>query len=122
KQQQFANIVKSDPAIESIVSFNGGGGRGGGGARNTGRMFAGLKPMSERKATVDEVIARLRKKLAVIPGATLYLQAVQDVRMGARSSNAQYQYTLQDADLNELDEWGPKLLAKLRAMPELRDV
>jgi multidrug efflux pump len=116
KQQQFSNIVMADPAIDTVVAFTGGG------ARNTGRMFAQLKPNGQRKETVDQIIARLRRKLSVIPGATLYLQAVQDVRVGGRASNAQYQYTLQGADLNELNTWGPRLLAALKKLPQLRDV
>jgi multidrug efflux pump len=116
KQQQFTDIVVADPAVQSVVSFAGGG------SRNTGRMFAQLKPLSQRKENVDQVIGRLRRKLASIPGATLFLQAQQDVRVGGRFSNAQYQYTLQDADLKELNEWAPQLLNRFKKMPELRDV
>jgi multidrug efflux pump len=92
---QFADTVGDDSAVENVIAFTGGGG-----TTNTGRMFVSLKPLSERKVSVDQVIARLRRKLSQIPGATLYLQAVQDVRIGGRLTNAQYQYTLQSDDLN----------------------
>ncbi|MFI5110401.1 MAG: multidrug efflux RND transporter permease subunit [Terriglobales bacterium] len=114
KQQQFSDIVLSDPAVETVGAFTGGG------ARNTARFFIQLK--GQRKASADQVINRLRGKLSHIPGATLFLQPVQDVRVGGRMSNAQYQYTLQDADLSELNEWAPRLLQRLQTMPELRDV
>jgi multidrug efflux pump len=116
KQKQFSDIVMHDPAVDSIICFVGGG------AVNTGRMFIGLKPISERSDDVDHVIARLRKKLAVVPGATLYLQAHQDIRIGGRSSNSQYQYTLESENLEELQSWAPKLLAKIKDLPQLRDV
>jgi multidrug efflux pump len=116
KQVQFSAIVMQDPDVDTVVAFTGGG------ARNTGRMFAQLKEIGVRKDHVDQVIARLRKKLSGIAGATLFLQAVQDVRVGGRASNAQYQYTLQGADLNELNTWSPRLLAALKKLPQLRDV
>jgi multidrug efflux pump len=116
KQRQFSEIVLNDPAVDSIISFVGGG------AINTGRMFIALKPLSERKISADQVIGRLRKKLAVVPGATLYLQAQQDIRVGGRSSNSQYQYTLESENLAELQSWAPKMLAKIKALPQLRDV
>jgi multidrug efflux pump len=116
KQRQFSDIVQADPAISAIVSFVGGG------AINTGRMFIGLKPLSERKISADQVIARLRKKLSVVPGATLYLQAQQDIRVGGRSSNSQYQYTLESENLTDLQSWAPKMLEKMKALPQLRDV
>src|SRR5208282_689140 len=81
-----------------------------------------LKPLSQRDVSADQLIARIRKKVAVIPGATLYLQAVQDVQVGGRMANAQYQYTLQGTDLDELNHWAPKLLTKLRSVPTLVDV
>ena len=115
KQQQFTQIVMADPAVDTVVAFTGGG------SSNTGRAFIQLKDLSIRKVSADQVIARLRPKLARIPGATLFLQAVQDVRVGGRSSNAQYQYTLQDADLKELNDWTPRLLQRLQKIPELRD-
>ncbi|MGZ4811255.1 MAG: multidrug efflux RND transporter permease subunit [Terriglobales bacterium] len=114
KQQQFSDIVLSDPEVDTVGAFTGGG------ARNTARFFIQLK--GKRKASADQVIARLRPKLSHIPGAALFLQPVQDVRVGGRMSNAQYQYTLQDADLVELNDWAPRLLQKLRTMNELRDV
>src|SRR5277367_3114529 len=116
KQRQFSDIVQADPAIGAIVSFVGGG------AVNTGRMFIGLKPLSERKISADQVIARLRKKLSVVPGATLFLQAQQDIRVGGRSSNSQYQYTLESENLADLQSWAPKMLEKMKSLPQLRDV
>src|SRR5579864_9125604 len=116
KQQQFTQIVMSDPAVDTVVAFTGGG------SSNTGRGFLQLKDLSVRKVSADQVIARLRPKLAHIPGATLFLQAVQDVRVGGRGSNAQYQYTLEDADLQELNQWAPRLLARMQKISQLRDV
>ena len=121
KMVRYANILKEDPAIETVTLFTGGGG-GRGTTANTGRGFISLKPREERKISADEVITRLRPKLAQVPGATLYLQAVQDVRLGGRSSNAQYQFTLQSDDLELLNAWAPRLLRAMREMPELRDV
>ncbi|MBZ5567755.1 MAG: multidrug efflux RND transporter permease subunit [Acidobacteriia bacterium] len=116
KQQQFSDIVLSDPAVDTVGAFTGGG------ARNTARFFIQLKPLNQRKASADQVIARLRGKLSHIPGANLFLQPVQDVRVGGRMSNAQFQYTLQDANLAELNEWAPRLMQRLKVMKELRDV
>ena len=95
---------------------------GGNGAQNQGRMFVVLKPLAQRKISADEVVARLRPKTSHIPGATLFLQSIQDLQIGGRMSNAQYQYTLSGEDLDELYEWAPKLLAKLRKIPQLKDV
>ncbi|MBZ5695615.1 MAG: multidrug efflux RND transporter permease subunit [Acidobacteriia bacterium] len=117
KQRQFAEIVTSDPAVQSNIAFVGGGN-----AMNQGRMFIMLKPLSVRKMRADEVIQRLRKSLAAVPGATLYLQANQDIRVGGRQSNAQFQYTLESENLEDLRTWSPRLLAALKNMPELRDV
>jgi multidrug efflux pump len=111
---QFVDIVKADPAIENCTAFIGGG--------NTGRLFASLKPNDERTVTADEVVARLRGKTAHIPGASLYLQPVQDLRIGGRGGAAQYQYTLLGDDPAELFEWAPKVFQKLKAIPELADV
>jgi len=108
KLTQFVTILKQDPAIETAVGFTGGG------QTNSGFMFVSLKPLSERKLSVDGVITRLRRKMAVVPGATLFLQAVQDIRVGGRASNAQYQYTLQAPSLEELNEWSPKIAAALQ--------
>jgi multidrug efflux pump len=116
KLTQFVSIVKKDPAVETVVGFTGGG------QTNSGFMFVSLTPMSERKVSADAVIARLRRQMAVIPGATLFLQAVQDIRIGGRASNAQYQYTLQGASLEELNEWSPKIAAALQREPLLADV
>jgi multidrug efflux pump subunit AcrB len=80
-----------------------------------------LQPKSRRKASADQVIAELRPRLAQVPGIQLFLQSVQDVRVGGRASRTQYQYTLQDANLDELNEWAPRLLQALKALPELRD-
>jgi multidrug efflux pump len=114
--KEFADPVSQDPAVENVIAFTGGG------TTNIGRMFVALKPLKERKLSADQVIARLRGKLSHIPGATLFLQAVQDVRVGGRQSNAQYQYTLQSDDLASLLEWTPKVYSKLRTLPGLADV
>src|SRR6201995_1610725 len=117
KLAQFVTILKKDPAVETAVGFTGGG------STNSGFMFVSLLPLSERHDNVDQVIGRLRRSLAVVPGATLFLQAVQDIRVGGRSSNAQYQYTLQGASLEELNEWAPKIAAALqRETATLADV
>jgi multidrug efflux pump len=121
KMLQLTQIVLKDPAIDTVGSFAGGGGPGGGGS-NTGRMFIMLKPMNERKLSADQVIARLRPKLTSIPGATLFLQAQQELQIGGRGGNSQFQYTLQSEDLNDLNTWAPRILAKLRTLPDLRDV
>jgi multidrug efflux pump len=117
KLNAFMRIVRTDPAVENVVSFTGGG-RGG----NTASMFVTLKPLSERKASAQEIIARLRPKTAHIPGAQLFLSAVQDVRVGGRQSNAEYQYTLQGDDVDELMSWSPKLEQAMRKIKDLRDV
>jgi hydrophobic/amphiphilic exporter-1 (mainly G- bacteria), HAE1 family len=117
-RQELANrVVLAHPAVAHMVSFTGGFS-----SINNGFMFIELKPRSARRQSADQVIAELRPKLAQVPGITLYLQSVQDVRMGGRPSRTQYQYTLQDANLEELNEWAPRLLAKLKTVPELRDV
>src|SRR2546425_1922374 len=118
KMVEFAGIVLNDPAVENVVGFTGGGGN----TTNSGRMFMALKPLAERKVSADRVIDRLRGRLAHVPGATLFLQAVQDVRVGGRLSNAQYQYTLQSPNLDELNAFAPQMLAALRGLPQLRDV
>jgi len=116
KLTQFINIIKSDAAVETVVGFTGGS------QTNSGFVFVSLKPLSERKISADGVIARLRREMAVIPGATLFLQAVQDIRVGGRSSNAQYQFTLQGPTFEELNEWTPKIAAALQGDPNLTDV
>ena len=117
KMYQYVEIIMKDPAVDKVVAF-----AGGNGTSNTGRMFITLKPPSQRKATADQLVNRLRGKLSVVPGATLFLTATQDLNIGGRFSNAQFQYTIQSEDLNELNYWSPRLLAKLRTEPELRDV
>jgi multidrug efflux pump len=119
KIQNLAAIVKADPAVDTVIAFTGGGG---GTTTNTGRVFISLKPLGERKATADQIITRLRPKLAVVPGATLILQAVQDVRIGGRQSAAQYQYTIQCDDLTLLNHWGPILLKSMKGIHQLTDV
>src|SRR5207253_8093920 len=111
----FMQVVRKDPAVENVVSFTGGG-RGGG---NTASMFVSLKPLSERKASAQEIIARLRPKTAHVPGAQLFLSAVQDVRVGGRQSNADYQYTLPGDNVAELMSAAPKLE---KAMHKLNDL
>jgi multidrug efflux pump len=118
KLAQFVAIVQSDPAVESVMGFTGGGGA----TRNTGRTFIALKPLEKHRLSTDQVIARLRGRLSQIPGATLYLQPMQDVRMGGRASSAQFQFTLQGASLEELNTWAPRLIEKLRTLRELADV
>jgi multidrug efflux pump len=108
KFRQFMQIVREDPAVENVAGFTGGY------STNSGFVFASLKPLSERKVSADQVIARLRPKLAQVPGANLFLAAVQDIRMGGRQSNAQYQFTLQADSLPDLYTWGPKLVEALR--------
>ncbi len=97
-------------------------GNTGGGSENTGQIRIDLKSLEERKANVFEVIARLRRKLGTVPGASLFLQARQDIQVGARSSGSQFQYTLQSDDIAELEDWSPKVLAAMRRMPCLRDL
>ena len=106
---QLVDTVMQDAAVDTSMAFTGGSG----GTSNTGRMFVTLKPQAERKLSADQVIGRLRGKLARLPGVNLYLQAVQDLRVGGRSSNAQYQYTLQGDNVKELNEWAPRMLDKL---------
>jgi len=116
KLASFMAVVAADPAVENVVGFTGGS------QRNSGFMFISLKPLSERKISADQVIARLRPILNKEPGANLFLQPVQDIRIGGRQSNAQYQYTLQADDLTELRAWEGKIRAALSNLPELADV
>src|ERR1035441_6141545 len=118
---QMVNIVTADPAVDTDIGFTGGGG-GGGGAANTARMFVSLKPLAERKISADLIIARLRPKLARVPGATLYLQAAQDLRVGGRQSNAQYQFTMRGDNLDDLTLYGPRMLQQLRGIHLIADV
>ena len=117
KLTEVTEVVKSDPAVETVTGFSGGGG-----TTNVGRMFIALKPLNERKLSVDQVIARLRPKLAKVPGAPTVLQAIQDLRIGGRASSAQYQFTLQSVDLAELNAWAPKVERQLRNLSEITDV
>ncbi|HMA71299.1 MAG TPA: efflux RND transporter permease subunit [Xanthobacteraceae bacterium] len=116
KLQQFISIIQKDPAVDTVVGFTGGG------QTNGGFVFMSLKPLSERKISADQVIRRLRGELAVVPGATLFLQAVQDIRVGGRAANAQYQFSLQADTVEELYNWAPKILAELQRVPQLTDV
>jgi len=118
KMRVFSDIVMKDPAIDTLTCFAGGGGGGG----STARMFGQLKPLSERKISIDEVIARIRKATSKVPGAALYLQATQDLSVGGRFAAAQYQYTLQADNLTDLTHWSPILQQRLAKIPELRDV
>jgi multidrug efflux pump subunit AcrB len=111
---QFAAVVSEDPDVDGIIAFAG--------QSNQARMFGSLKPLGERKLSVDEVMVRIRAKTSRIPGAMLILQPVQDLRIGAFSSAGQYQYTLQGDNLPDLNEWAPKMLQKMRTLPGLADV
>ncbi|MDF0667873.1 MAG: multidrug efflux RND transporter permease subunit [Nitrospira sp.] len=117
KLTEVVDIIKSDPAVETVTGFSGGGG-----GTNSGRMYITLKPLQERQISVDHVIARLRPKLAQVPGAPTVLQAIQDLRIGGRASSAQYQYTLQSVDLAELNTWAPRVERRLRTLSEIVDV
>jgi HAE1 family hydrophobic/amphiphilic exporter-1 len=117
-QEELGDIVRADPDVASVAMAVGGSG----GALNTGRMFITLKPRSERKASAQQIIARLRPKLEQVEGARLFVQAAQDVRLGGRATRTQFEYTLQDANLAELNEWAPKILDKMKTLPQLRDV
>jgi multidrug efflux pump len=129
KMQRYVDIVMKDPAVDSVVGF-----AGGNTALNQGRFFMMLKPLEDRgqckkehfwqtckNVTADDVINRLRGKLAVVPGATLILQSAQDLTIGGRFGNAQYQYTLQSSNLDDLNNWSPRLLQKLKGLKELTD-
>jgi multidrug efflux pump len=114
---QIVKLIDKDPAVDNALAFTGGNG-----ATNTANSFIALKPLSERKISAQEVIARIRKRAAKVAGVSLYMQAVQDLRIGGRMANAEYQYTLQSDDLPQLMEWAPKLLQKMRTIPQLTDV
>jgi len=118
KMEQYVHIVMHDKNVHTIVGF-----AGGNTAKNQGRMFITLNPKGkERQVTADRFIGEMRRKLAAVPGATLFMQSQQDLTIGGRMSQAQYQYTVQSEDLKELSAWAPKLLQKLRTLKELRDV
>ena len=114
-----SDVLGRDPDVQALGSFFG---SGSGNTLNTGRFFIGLKPREERKSTAAQVISRLRPELAKVEGVNVFLQPSQDITVGGRISRGQYQYTLQDANLEELNTWAPKVLAKLKTLPELADV
>ncbi|MBK8177161.1 MAG: efflux RND transporter permease subunit [Rhodospirillales bacterium] len=116
KLERIIAIVKADPAVDTVVGFTGGF------QTNSGFLFTSLRPRSERDVSADGVIARLRPKLAQVAGAGVFLQSGQDIRAGGRPGNAQYQYTLEGDDLEELQSWGPRLAQALRSVPEVKDV
>ena len=116
KLAAFDRILRADPAVAHVVAFTGGG------QRNSANFFVILKPLAERKVSSELIIARLRRQMARVPGASLYLQAVQDVRVGGRAGNAQYQYTLSGDDLAELQAWAPRVQRALATVPEITDV
>jgi multidrug efflux pump len=116
KLKQFLDIIQADPAVDHL------GGTTGGGSENTGSIRISLKPIEQRDLNADQVIARLRRKMSVIPGAITYLQSVQDFRMGGRPSGSQYQFTLEGDNITELNEWAPKALAAMRKVQGLRDL
>jgi len=115
KLHAFLKIVQADPAVENVTGFTGGG------TLNSASMWMQLKPLAERKVSAEQVINRMRGKLSRIPGATLYMMAAQDIRVGGRGSNSQYQFTLQADNLKDLNEWAPKLLAKMKTVPLVLD-
>jgi len=115
---EFVKAIIKDPAVESVTAFGGGQA----GSVNSARMFIGLKPLSRRRKSAAQVIGRLRRELSNIPGGTLYLQAIQDLRIGGRLANALYQYTLQSQDLQALNKWGPLMVQKMRKLRLVTDV
>jgi multidrug efflux pump len=121
KLDQMVAIVRSDPAVASVVGFTGQGSGGAGGQSNTGSVFIALKPIAQR-GNINAVMGRMRRSLSAVPGARLFIQPVQDIRVGGRQSNAAYQYTLQGDSASLLYEWAPKLLDALQNNPVLRDV
>nr|WP_294551661.1 efflux RND transporter permease subunit [uncultured Rhodopila sp.] len=121
KLTELSRIVQQDPGVQSVVGFTGQGGGGGAGQTNTGSVYVALKPLAQRDG-IDAIMTRLRRKLAVVPGARLILIPLQDISTGGRQSSAAYQYTLQADSAAELYEWSPKLVAALEHDPELRDV
>jgi multidrug efflux pump len=115
--QQFVDIIKSDPAAQNVMGFTGGAG-----AVNGGFIYMALKPLADRKVTATDVVNRLRPKLSSVPGANAFLQAGQDLRIGGRQSSAQYQFTIQSDNLDDLVKWGPALLTEMRKQRMLTDV
>ena len=117
--REFVDIIDADPAVDTVNGFTGGGR---GGATNTARMFINLKPLAVRKVSADDVINRLRPKLGRVAGATCFLQASQDLRVGGRQSNAQYQFTMRSDSVDDLDLYGPQMLAALHNIHSIADV
>src|SRR5262249_1775346 len=113
RQEAVNAVIKADPDVKNMISFIQGG--------NTGTCFIELKS-DEKRPTADQIIARLRPQLARIPGIMTYMQAVQDVRTGGRPTRTQYQYALEDADVNELRTWAPRMVDAMKKLPELKDV
>jgi HAE1 family hydrophobic/amphiphilic exporter-1 len=118
RQEALGKIAQADPDVASVAMAIGGSGRAG----NNGNVFITLKPREERTASAQQIIARLRPKFEKVEGARLFMQAAQDVRLGGRPTRTQFEFTLQDADLGELNAWAPKILDKMKTLPELRDV
>ena len=114
---RFVKLIKNDPAVENVIAFTGGGG-----AANGGFIYMALKPLAERKIGAGQIINRLRPKLASVPGASVFVQAGQDLRIGGRQSSAQYQYTIQSDNLDDLVKWGPILLQQMRKLRGFTDV
>jgi multidrug efflux pump len=115
--QQIVAVIKNDPAVDNVIAFTGGGG-----ATNTGHIYIALKPLAVRKVSATEIIARLRSKLNRMPVASTFLQAAQDLRIGGRSGNAEYQYTIQSDNIQDLSKWGPVLLKQMKGLPGFQDV
>jgi hydrophobe/amphiphile efflux-1 (HAE1) family protein len=119
-EQDFTKVILTDPAVQGVVGFA--GATGGNAAENTARLFIQLKPLSERKVSAQEVIQRLRPKVAQVIGANFFMQAGQDVNVGGRLTKTEYQYTLTDSDTAELNHWAPILQREMEKLPELQDV
>ncbi|MDB6036286.1 MAG: acriflavin resistance protein, partial [Verrucomicrobiales bacterium] len=114
---RFVNLIKTDPAVANVTAFTGGNG-----AANSGFIYMALKPLEERKTNASQIISRLRPKLGSVPGASVFIQAGQDLRIGGRQSSSQYQYTIQSDTLEDLVTWGPILLQQMRKLPGFTDV
>ncbi len=115
--QQIGRVIKNDPAVENVIAFTGGGG-----ATNNGSLYIALKPLADRKVSAAQIIDRLRPQLNRLPVASAFLQSVQDLRIGGRSSNAMYQYTIQSDTVQDLSKWGPIILSAMQHLPGLQDV
>jgi len=115
--QQIGRVIKNDPAVENVIAFTGGGG-----ATNGGSLYVALKPLAERNISATQIIDRLRPQLNRLPVASAFLQSVQDLRIGGRSSNAMYQYTIQSDTVQDLSKWGPIILDAMKHLPGLQDV